>query len=163
MTASARFCPQTARLSTRFLVSTGRVVEAATPLAKYLHRARMSMPTVNRAGITRTPRPWVIAALDWVEAGMSEASRPQRPGRTVRLWGSAGHTRDRPVALVGHQRRGPAAAASRLPPAVGEEPRRASLRARNTAAMASSRPLPTGLKAVLLGRSHPPSVISFHA
>jgi site-specific recombinase XerD len=62
--------PQTARLITRFLARTGHAVEAATPLlpnrqgerltrhgaqyllAKYLHRARVSMPTLNRAGIS---------------------------------------------------------------------------------------------------------------
>src|SRR5207245_9718650 len=68
-----RLCPllpQTARLIARFLASTGRAAEAMTPLlpnrrgarltrhgaqyllAKYLHRARASMPTLKRSGIS---------------------------------------------------------------------------------------------------------------
>jgi site-specific recombinase XerD len=68
-----RLCPllpQTARLVTRFLASTGRVADTATPLvpnrqgarltrhgaqyllAKYLRRARATMPTLNRPGIS---------------------------------------------------------------------------------------------------------------
>jgi len=68
-----RLCPllpQTARLVTRFLASTGRASDAVTPLVshrhgerltrhgarylltKYLHRARVSMPTLNRPGIS---------------------------------------------------------------------------------------------------------------
>jgi site-specific recombinase XerD len=68
-----RLCPllpQTARLITRFLASTGRTPDAPTPLVshrhgerltrhgarylltKYLHRARASMPTLNRPGIS---------------------------------------------------------------------------------------------------------------
>jgi site-specific recombinase XerD len=68
-----RLCPllpQTARLIRRFLASTGRVSDGATPLVcnrrdepltrhgaryllvKYLRRARASMPTLNRPGIS---------------------------------------------------------------------------------------------------------------
>jgi integrase len=68
-----RLCPllpQTARLIARFLASTGRSTDAVTPLvsprhgerltrhgaryllAKYLQRARVSMPTLNRPGIS---------------------------------------------------------------------------------------------------------------